>query len=482
MKLTKIIYVIIITSLFSSCSKLDSFLDKAPASNLSYVESVEDCNMLLNYPELIMAMDQLYVLDDDIEFEDVTQVIGFEKGDVGYNVFTFWPDKFIYKPSEDDPCWNNIYRNIYYTNVILQKIDEVNGSDDVLRNQLKGEAYLFRAHYFFMLVNIYGKQYNPATSATDLGIPLPMDIDVSAVRERGTVQQAYEQIVSDLDNALKYLKIKTQNPSKKTRGSIAGAYGVLAKVYLHMQNWEKAAFNAGKCLELAGELIDYNKFNSFEDYDGDAGQPSQPFYNAENIFVRGGNSMNDFSIAMSIDMSMFMGGVRFTSQMADLIDSNNDLRARLFMGTNISGFKTLTHVRQNDPLYYAVTNVGVSSPEIYLILAEAYARGNDVPGAVKTLGKYLPNRYNKTTFIPYQQTDKKKVLEKIINEKRIEQVYGGHRWFEIRRLFVLGEYKNSLVRKNVEGNIIGTLSLDHSKMVFPIPEKVININPMIKPN
>lgn len=471
-----------IATLFGSCSKLDSFLDKAPESNLSYVESVEDCNMLLNYPELIMAMDQLYVLDDDIEFADVTQLIGFEKEDVGYNVFTFWPKKFVYKPSEDDPCWNKIYSNIYYTNVVLDKIDGVEGADDVLRSQLKGEAYLLRAHYFFMLVNIYGKQYHPSTSATDLGIPLPMDIDVSAVRERSTVQQVYEQILSDLDNSLKYLKIKTQLPSKKTRGSIAGAYGVLAKVYLHMQNWDKVVLNAEKCLELSGELLDYNKFNTFNDYDSDAAQPSHPFYNVENIFVRGGNSMNDFGIAMSITMGAFMGEVRFTPQMSALIDFNNDLRARLFMGTNMSGFKTLVQIRQNDPLYYALTNVGASSAEMYLILAEAYARSNDVPNAVKTLEKYLPNRYDKTTFIPYNETDKTKVIEKIMNEKRIEQVYGGHRWFEIRRLFVLGEYNQPFERRGADGTQIGLLPLDHSKMVFPIPEKVMNINPNIKPN
>lgn len=473
---------LVLSFLASSCSKMDDFLDKAPSSDVSYVATIADCDKLLNNPYLLYGFEHTYVLDDGIEFRDVEKAPGFKAGNLSYILYSFWPSGSIFKPSEDDACWNNIYRNVYYYNVVLSKIDNVSGNDPVKRSQIKGEALLSRAYCHFSLVNLYSKQYSAATASKDAGIPYVMDVDVQGKRERGTVANVYDLVIDDITNALANLKADKPTPGKNFRGSKAAAYALLAKVYFYKQNWAEAIANANKSLELYSDLIDLNQFADFRAYETASSQPVQPFFNAENVLLRGSNSGSSMALKMSVEMGALLGGLHLSSGLAASIDQANDLRYRLFMGKSMTGDVTIKKNKLNDPLVYAFSNTGISLSDIYLILAESYARNNDVTSALSTLNTYLKSRYDAATFAPYAETDSKAVIAKIITERSIEQVYTGHRWFEMRRLFALGEYSTSVVRKNVKGEVIGTLVPSANRLVLPIPAKITSLNPNITPN
>ena len=106
-------------------------------------------------------------------------------------------------------------------NVILKEIDDISvssPSEELDRIRVKGECHFIRASLYFTLVNLYGKAYNKATSATDYGVPLKLteyvehDKDKKTQFERTPVAKIYEQIVEDLKTAVNYL---TESPQKR---------------------------------------------------------------------------------------------------------------------------------------------------------------------------------------------------------------------------------------------------------------------------
>lgn len=472
---------LVIMMIMSSCSSLNDFLDYAPSSDLSYVKTVDDCNLLMNNPRLMFSCDHTLLMDGDIEYADVEAV--FKKNTTGYNEYTFWNDGYLVLPSEDDDCWNRIYENIYTTNVVLDRIDKVDGDDNTKRSQLKGDAYLHRALYHFNLVNIYGRQYNMLSSGTDLGIPVVKDIDVNAVRERATVAQVYESVISDIENALKYLKTEKPVMPDNFRGSIAAAYGLMAKVCLNMQDWRGVIENAEKSLKIYDKLVDYNDYLNFSEYETREPSMYQPYYNVENVFLKGANEIDYFTVYISVGMGDFMGQIHFSDDFLSLLNVDSDLRYRLFMGKNMmTGAITPKKFRTVDPLIYGMFNHGVVTSDLYLMLAEAYARHEKPDNALMVLNKFAKNRYDVSRFIPYTYTSKENLISDILKERRLETVLSGTRWFDMRRLFVLGECDDTIVRYDKDGVEIGRMKPSLDRMPLPIPEKVMAINPAIKPN
>ena len=95
-----------------------------------------------------------------------------------------------------DANYAGAYRYINYMNVLLDKIDDVEGSE-AEKAPIAAEAHIMRAYMHWLLVNMYARQYDAATAAEDGGIPYVTDIDVTAQKTKLTVQQVYDNILAD---------------------------------------------------------------------------------------------------------------------------------------------------------------------------------------------------------------------------------------------------------------------------------------------
>lgn len=101
---------------------------------------------------------------------------------------------------EDSPSlyWVECYRAISVAN---EALDIISHADDPTKFEgQKGEALVARAYAHFMLVNNFSKFYDPATAASDPGVPyvtIPETVVIKSY-QRGTVAQVYEQIEKDL--------------------------------------------------------------------------------------------------------------------------------------------------------------------------------------------------------------------------------------------------------------------------------------------
>ena len=140
-------------------------------------------------------------------------------------------------------CINNCNNIIQNISTIAIKSDEEQAQADMI----KGEAHLMRAICYHTLVLRFAKDYEPATVATDLGLPLVLEVDPNAKPERATLAKTYELIKSDISEARTFLKTEGEANSVYFTVDVIDAFE--ARVDLYMHNYSEA-------INLAKRIID----------------------------------------------------------------------------------------------------------------------------------------------------------------------------------------------------------------------------------
>ena len=259
------IYTLLII-LVLGCVSCGDFLEE-DSQTLSYVTSVEDLDELLvgsgylqNARGTYYTMSWLEVMDDDMQ-QKLTGSHAALVNFVYVAPFFKWAD---YPWDDDYPnriggnkTWSRLYESIEIANLILKEVERFSEEDDYAR--VKGEAYFIRAYCYFYLTNIWGHPYEASTASAKLGVPIKLT-DVIEVKgfARNSVEECYQQILSDAKQAIYYLKGIT--PTITYRAGENAARALLAKTALYMGDWSTVVnqcdsiFNSPKGLGL----IDFN--------------------------------------------------------------------------------------------------------------------------------------------------------------------------------------------------------------------------------
>lgn len=186
----------------------------------------------------------------------------------------------------ENTTWTQMYKYINVANNVIESATGVPQSTDDEKagvNYVLGQAHFLRAWYYFWLANMYGQPYQASTAATDLAVPLKTTKEVEDIKfSRNTVQECYDLIVSDLLAAEKELAAAGSITRKSIyRADSVSAQLLLSRVYLYMQDWDKAAEYAQKVIGKHGTLANLNS------YDGFFASVSNP----ETIFSMGGDDL-----------------------------------------------------------------------------------------------------------------------------------------------------------------------------------------------
>ena len=229
----KLIYGIM---LILFCSGCDNFL-KEYSQSQTVAKEVSHFDEVLLGDGYLPSLNRRYitpgqagflnVLDDDVTTVGGNGLAVFFWTECMQNMFGYytWQLEVGRNPSgstlrDDSETWTDFYRRINIANIILKEIDDisvVSPTEELDRIRVKGECHFIRASLYFALINLYGKAYNKATSAIDLGVPLKLteyvehDKDKATQFERMSVAQVYEQVVLDLKSAIRCL---TDSPQK----------------------------------------------------------------------------------------------------------------------------------------------------------------------------------------------------------------------------------------------------------------------------
>ena len=172
-----------------------------------------------------------------------------------------WIDDSDYNWFSACGAWSS--RNANYANPYIRYIapyKQMKIANDVLRNypedlqnelntNHRAQARAIRA--FDLMSLAYAFQFNYVDHKDDPCIPIVTENTVDATNNpRASVEDVYKQIIEDLDYACEHLE--NYKPTNKNQVSGAVAYGLRARAYLAMEEWEKAAEDAAKAISLSG--------------------------------------------------------------------------------------------------------------------------------------------------------------------------------------------------------------------------------------
>jgi tetratricopeptide (TPR) repeat protein len=350
--------------------------------------------------------------------------------------------------------WAALYTTVFNANLCLeslQKIERtlVNGKQ---WDNVKGSALFFRAYSFLTLSWTFCKGYDKTTSASDYGIPLRMTSDFNIPSTRASLEESYQQVIHDLDEAIPLLNNLSEVP---LRPSKAAAYGALARVYLSMRLYDSAFKYSNASLQLHDDLIDYNVI------DVTSYLPFQKF-NTEVIFH---SAIGVFTLLTS-----HIYYARIDSNLYNSY-SDDDLRKQAFFMPVADGFQFKG--MYNDDPYLPFT--GITTDEMLLDRAECKARLGNVPEAIEDLNSLLIKRFKTGTFIPATASGVDEALDEILKERRKELVMRTLRFIDIKRLNIEG--KNITPIRIINGEQF-SLPPNSNYYALPLPKDVIDLSGM----
>lgn len=452
---TKYYYIFLVTLLFFACKKQDQWLDKKPNKSDIVPRTIADFNLLMNNTGVMNDRYGSYgTISSDNFYITYANWLG-AYGNDERNAYVWAKDIYEGGSSFD---WERSYNRIVFSNIVLDGLTKIalTSENQSQHNTLKGTALFFRGLNFYDLVQTFAKPYDKTTASDDLGIVLRLNSDVNEKAVRATLQQSYDQLLSDLLTSKELLPRTTQF---KTQPSQLAVNSILARVYLSMSNYERAFYYADIALKEYDTLIDFNDLNP------NAAAPFPTFQagNKEVIFYMMASLWGIITYAnLRVDDDLY------TKYAAD------DLRKTLFYvnnGINGIAFKGNYTGSINGNFF-----CGSATNELYLIRAEASARLNNTNDALTDLNTLLRKRWNKNaTYVPFYSDEAETVLAKIISERQKElPFFGALRWQDLRRLNKDPRFAKTLTR-SLNGTIY-TLPPNDPRYVYALPDIEIKLS------
>lgn len=488
MRILKYIPIILLIVAVTSCS--EDFLDKSPLDTINtenFYQTEEDAIVAINGAYQPLQWPKLYNMrmwTSDIMAGN--SIVGAGGGDDGRET----QDMSNFVTATDNPGVLDLFRGpspgILRSNVILQKVPEMD-IDEQVKNQVLGEAHFLRGLYYFILVRYFGD------------VPLitePQEPGDDLRLVRTPKAEVYALIISDLTAAMEMLPLKSAYSSNDLgRATKGAATGLLAKVYLTLGDWEQVVSLASQVEAMGYSLnlnyadnFDVNNENSVESlfevqYVGDAGED---FWGNENQ----ASWLSTFQGPRN--SGMVAGGWGWNQPTQEFVDSYEagDLRkdATIFYegcpdfdgmeydpaysstGYNVRKFlvtKAVSPTYDNSPKNFPVLRFA----DVLLMKAEALNNLGRTDEAESPLNR-VRTRAGLVAVSDLSQAEMKEV---ILHERRMELAFEGQRWFDLIRVDN-GQWGLDFLHS------IGKLNATEKHLLFPIPLKEIESNPNLIQN
>lgn len=444
-----LICVLMLAFIFAACTKSE-FLAKKPVSSIVTPKTLADFQHLLDNTiyrgtgALAQLSDDDYFVQNDVSLSQWTAT---EK-----NAYIWAKD--LYEGASEIADWNIPYKNIFYSNCVLDGLAQSDSALTAQGQYLKGWALFNRAYYFYDLTRNFCKAYDPSTATSDLGIPLRLTSGIDKIEQRASLGATFDQIFKDLNEAEKLLPA-TRPSANLNRPSKIAVYALLARICLDMRNYADAETYADKCLQLYNKLIDYNSLNQ---------TASRPFSTSNDELLYSTNTISGYELTATYQFS--------PSRIAkDLIESyaENDLRKTIYFRLSPADGNYTKKAGYSGSGSYPFT--GLATDEVYLIKAECLARSGETNSAMTCLNQLLIKRFaNAVPFNPIKANSSVQALNIVLMERRKELVFRAIRWHDLKRLNKEGAAINLHRRVN---NTDYTLPSNDSRWVFPIPSDEI---------
>lgn len=244
-----IFFAVILFFTASACS--ESFLDRHPQGPVSNQSGGEFLRARIS-----SAYSMLYATnigssgEDDnfghLSFAHATEMWGHDIVMFKYNYAWFSFD-YKFQTRQDMYArmfypWNFYYKMVYIANEVIQAINE-NDADPSLQD-LRGQAFALRGFAYHTLAQYYAKAF--AQDPESPGVPI-YTMPNEPNRGRASLNEVYNQAEQDLLKGHRILQSFTRKNKQELDTQMIE--GLLARLYLHKEEWENAAFYAAKARE-----------------------------------------------------------------------------------------------------------------------------------------------------------------------------------------------------------------------------------------
>lgn len=461
----------------SSCK---DFLDVKPTNSADAnvaIQTAADAQVMINGLMRSMTSSDYYgrnlFLYGDAKGGDMT-IAARGRGNDGLYVFDHQASSGSYSG-----FWSQIYYCILLSNSLLEGIDKVTAvNPNTNFDTYKGQALTARAMMYFDLVRLYGKAYDDDKSS--FGVPnITTPLDASAQPLRATVEQNYNQILTDLKAAAPLLSKTKNNGYINYYANLA----IQARVYLYMKDYPNA-------LKAAEEIITSNAYTLYTNANWVDSWKLQ--FGTESIFELGiFPSEGDLTTAslgfytrrkghtQSTVLGWYLASDYFLNRMKE---DPTDVRFGILSYDELSNTRLGALYKYSGSIALAgdgkatatAVNIKVIRlSEIYLIAAEAALPTDKIKAAgyLQQIRKRAPGLLPATALT---------VTSDMILDERSKELFGeGQRFFDMIRL------NKSITFNDELGNISApmrpkTIDRTFFRTRLPISQTELNANPGLK--
>jgi hypothetical protein len=354
-----------------------------------------------------------------------------------------------------DEVWFYYYNLIKQALIMNEAADGIKDATPAQKGYVKGQALAMRAYSYFYLVNYFQQTYKGNENAK--GVPLAATFVIEN-RPRGTVQQVYDLIISDLTQAETFLTGFTATNKKAITKSVV--QGLRARVALIMEDWANAATYAaaarqGYTLMSGAQLTSAGAFSNI------AANPEVLWGSI--IPTTQSTIYASFYSHMDINTNGYAAlgqQKKITKALYDQIAAT-DVRKAWWKGSAPTASDPLYNQRKLRvpvPGSWAADYTYMRAAEMYLIEAEAKARLAQDAGARTALEGLMTTRVPGYSAAALSGTA---LLNEILLQRRIELWGEGFSLMDIKRL------KTGVNRPTGTGNHNATESLNPIVLTLP---------------
>lgn len=463
MKHTTYYYIILSCLFLSSCSK--DFTNLSPESQRNtgaFYNNANDFVAAVNasYRSLLDpgTYNQSYWVMFEMRADNTDQ--GSDATGLGAEIAQIENFTEIPTNSVIEAAYLDSYKGIARANIVLDRIDQVT-FDEKLKNRLKGEALFLRSLYYYHLSIAFG----------NIPLELHENIGNSDNKTQVPAVEVYKQLEIDLTQAEQWLEVRYtgSNVGRATKGAAAL---LLAKVQLLQNKKNEAATTLRRIISQYGYRLrvydqlwglgnENNEESIFEaQFKGGGTSTGNWFTNAFSplLFSSTGTyknrPTNEMIRAYETEDKRFSASMDTTyvnSKGEIITNSKNDARFIIKYGkTNAFG--------ENDASYNFII---FRYADVLLSLAEALGES---PEAYDLINQVR----NRAGLAPINSQTPGTFTEKLLKERRVEFAFENHRWPDLLRLGKAEETMTKLGKK--------------PRLLFPIPQRELNINKNFKQN
>lgn len=394
----------------------------------------------------------------------------------------------------ESSLYNACYNRITKYNAIIDNISSAKGP----ANDKKigtAQARIMRAYNYFFLVNTFAAPYDPATANVTHGI-IVREKMFSSIEEKGIQQSVgytYRFIQKDIDASLADLPHKAINSFRPDR---TFGYAFKAKVHLFKREFDECIAACEQALaeaEQGGhELWDMNvPYNTYAPMLLSMGFPEMaiddPIYMGMNDMIEtvwknrveygydgAEHLLYQFGSSYTDPFPMYL-----SKNVLDLFEREADLRYRYCIR-----YKAQHETAPKGDQDFASIAIkwnpsGIRLSEVYLMLAECYARKGtiqDIVTAMNYLETLRSKRLVTGRYTHLMTTDGNEALRFVREERRRELFLTCNSFFDMRRF--CAEFHET-VTKEFDGQTY-TLAPSSHFLTFPFPLKAMQTSDLIQ--